>query len=258
MRELFEEFAGSSPLDPNEAARASMRTKLRRKFYQAASVVESDAGFAVVLDGRQLKTPARRAFALPVRALAEAVAAEWNAQGEMIDPAGMPLTRLANSIIDGVIDRTDPVAEDIVRYAGTDLLLYRAEHPEGLVASQAAHWDPVLRWADESLGARFVLATGVMHTAQPDHAIAAVRTALPADGWQLGALHVATALTGSALLALALMRGFLLPEAAWTAAHVDEDWNFRLWGEDAAVLARRRAHLKEFKAAARVLSAVQE
>lgn len=257
MRELFDEFAGTSPLDPNEAARRTMRPKLRQKFYQSAGVVETDAGYAVVLDGRPLKTPARRPFALPVRALAEAAAAEWNAQSEAVDPAAMPLTRLANSIIDGVIDRPEPVAEDIVRYAGTDLLLYRAEHPEELVALQAHHWDPVVQWAAESLGARFVLTAGVIHTPQPDHAIAAVRAALPADGWRLGALHVATALTGSALLALALMRGFLSPEAAWAAAHVDEDWNFRLWGEDASVLARRRAQLKEFEAAARVLSAAQ-
>lgn len=255
MRELFEEFAGKSPLDPNEAARRNMRASARRRFYERADVVEEAGRFAVTLDGRRLKTPARREFAVPFRPIADAAAAEWAAQGEHIDPAAMALTRLVNSIIDGVIDRPAAVAGDIARYFETDLLVYRADHPEGLVAMQVERWDPVLDWAARELGARFVHATGIMHVAQPRGAIAAARAAMPTDPWRLGALHAATALTGSALLALALMRGFLDPARAWAAAHVDEDWNFRLWGEDPAVLARRAERSREFKAAASLLAA---
>jgi chaperone required for assembly of F1-ATPase len=255
MRELFEEFADKSPLDPNEAARRNMRASSRRRFYKTAGVAGETERFAVTLDGKRLRTPARHEFAVPFRAVAEAAAAEWAAQGERIDPAEMPLTRLLNSIIDGVIDRPAAVADDIARYFETDLVVYRADHPEGLVTMQEERWDPVLDWAARELGARFVRAIGVMHVEQPRAAIEAARAAMPADPWRLGALHAATTLTGSALVALALMRGGLDSESAWAAAHVDEDWNFRLWGDDPTVLARRAARFREFAAAASVLAA---
>ncbi len=166
------------------------------------------APFAILLDGRPVKTPAGNALALPSRALAEAVAAEWDAQQERIDPAAMPLTRLANSIIDGVARAPAPVAEEVAKYLGSDLVCYRADTPEGLVAKQAQHWDPILDWA-RTLGARFVLGEGVMFVAQPDHAIAAARAAIPSDPWRLGAVSVITTLTGSALIALAVSQGRL-------------------------------------------------
>jgi chaperone required for assembly of F1-ATPase len=254
MRELFEDYAGRSPLDPNEAARATMRVPLRRKFYEHAGVAETARGFAVELDGRTLRTPARRLFALPRRAVAEGAAAEWRAQGDHINPATMPLTRLINSIIDGVADRSAEVADDIVRYAASDLILYRAEHPRELVARQAAFWDPVLEWARVRLGADLVAATGVMRIDQPEAALAAVRMALPAGIWRLGALHAATTLTGSALLALALMHGQCDAARCWQAAHVDEDWNFGQWGADPAVLDRRAGRFRELEAAQLVLA----
>jgi chaperone required for assembly of F1-ATPase len=254
MRELFEEGLGHPPLDPREAARQSARAPQRKRFYTAADVATGDAGFALVLDGRPVKTPGRRAVAAPVRAIAEAMAAEWNAQGELLDPLSMPMTRLANSVIDGVADRCDAVADDIADYFGSDLVFYRAGHPDGLVARQAQHWDPVLDWAREALGAHFMLAEGVMHIRQPDGALAAARAALPQAPWPLGALHVVTTITGSALLALALSRGVREADAVWAAAHVDEDWNFATWGEDAEALARRAAARRDFDAAARALA----
>jgi chaperone required for assembly of F1-ATPase len=182
------------------------------------------------------------------------LAAEWEAQRDVVDPAKMPLTRLANSIIDGVTDAAAAVAADAGKYLASDLLCYRAEAPERLVARQAGAWDPVLAWAHAALGARFVLAQGMVFAAQPETALAAARAALPRDPWRLGAFHAVTTLTGSALLALALLHGRLTTEEAWQAAHVDEDWNMEFWGRDELALERRAARFAEMQAAATVLA----
>jgi len=142
---------------------------------------------------------------------------------------------------------------DIAKYFQSDLLFYRAGHPAALVAREAAHWDPLLFWAADTLGAHFILAEGIVHVRQPDSAIAAARAALPTNAWSIAALHVVTTLTGSALLALALMRGVIDQDQAWAAAHVDEDWNIEQWGGDEEVAARRAARLVDFRAAATVL-----
>lgn len=256
MRELFEEGMGPSALDPNESVKRSARPQPKR-FYKAASVADGQDGLAILLDGRPVKTPARRALAAPSRIIADALAAEWNAQSETVDPATMPLTRLANSIVDGVVDRPDEVVADIAKYFETDLLLYRADGPEGLVKRQGQHWDPVLDWAKDVLGARFILAEGVMHVRQPEAALTAARAALPVDPWRIGALHSITTLTGSALLALALNHGVRSADAVWTAAHIDEDWNMETWGADEMALARRTARRAEFDAAVLVLRATR-
>jgi chaperone required for assembly of F1-ATPase len=226
---------------------------LRNRFYAQAGTVAVPAGYAVVLDDKPVHSPARRVLAAPSLALAQAIAAEWAAQRETIDPATMPLTRLANSIIDGVVDARDPVAAEIAKYLASDLLFYRASAPQGLVQRQAQHWDPVLTWARDALGARFVLAEGVMPVAQPEAALTAGRAAIPNDPWRLGAAHAATTLTGSALLALAMTHGLLSAEEAWQAANVDEDWNIEQWGRDELALARRAHHFAELQAAATIL-----
>ncbi|MCF2524083.1 ATP12 family protein [Bradyrhizobium sp. G127] len=256
MRELFDEVAGKSPLDPREASRKSSRTPLRKRFYTSAGVVEAPDGFAVTLDGKPVRTPGRNPLAAPTRELAEAMAAEWQAQPEMIDPMAMPLTRLANSVIDGVAGNVQAVADDAAKYFETDLLFYRAGFPEELIAKQAEHWDPVLRWAADDLGAHFILTEGVIHVQQPETAVAAVRAALPADAWPVGAFHVVTTITGSALLALALKHRTLDEAQVWAAAHVDEDWNREKWGIDDEVEARRVQRQKDFEAAALVLKAL--
>jgi chaperone required for assembly of F1-ATPase len=252
MRDLFEHLS-SAPPDPIASARRSVRPARRKRFYRTAGAGESSP-YAILLDGKPVRTPARRTLAAPSRKLAEAIAAEWEAQREFVDPAAMPLTRLANSVIDGVVDAPGPVADEIGKYLGSDLVCYRAGEPAGLVARQAQHWDPVLDWARDALGAKFVLGKGVIHTAQPDSALAAARTALPGDPWRLGGLHVVTTLTGSALLALALEHGRLSLDEAWQAAHVDEDWNMELWGRDELALDRRALRFAEMQAAASVLS----
>ena len=256
MRELFDEVAGQSPLDPKESARRSARAPQRKRFYASAGIAETDGGYAVTLDGKPIKTPSGRQVIVPVRSIAEAIAAEWNAQSEIIDPLTMPLTRFANSVVEAVVGRVDLVAADIAKYLQSDLLFYRAGHPEALVAREAEQWDPVLFWAADALGAHFILAQGVVHTRQPDTAVAAARAALPGDPWSVAALHVVTTVTGSALLALALWRGVRDPDQVWTAAHVDEDWNAEQWGHDEEAARARTARLVDFRAAAQILKAV--
>ena len=166
----------------------------------------------------------------------------------------MPLTRLANAIIDGVAVATKPVADEIAKYLASDLMFYRAASPQGLVERQARHWDPILDWTRHALGADFKLGEGVVYVAQPPDALAAARAAIPAEPWRLGAVNAITTLTGSALIALAMAAGALAADAAWQAAHVDEDWNMAQWGRDDMAMARRDFHFAEFQAAATVLS----
>ncbi len=254
MREIFTEIFENQPLDPTEAARRGVRPRLRKRFYERATVGEGGQNsYVVLLDGKQVFTPARKPLAAPTRALAEAIAAEWNAQADVIDPARMPVTRLANAAIDAVAAKPAQVAAEIEKYLGSDLLFYRAETPAGLVAQQAQHWDPVLAWARVELGARFVLAQGVMHVTQPQDAIAAARASIPAEPWRLAALSSITSFTGSALLALALDAGAIDANEAWAAAHVDEDWQMAQWGRDELALARRDYRFAEMQAAATVL-----
>jgi chaperone required for assembly of F1-ATPase len=240
--------------DPIETVRRGVRPSARRRFYTKAAVASGADGHAVTLDGKPVRTPARRPLAAPTPDLAVAIAAEWEAQRETIDPATMPLTRLANAIIDGVAERAQPVAAEIAKYLQTDLLFYRAASPPELIERQRRHWDPILAWSADALGARFVCTEGVTHIAQPQGALDAARAAISADDpWRLGALHVATTLTGSGLIALALAAGRLTAEEAWTAAHVDEDWNMEQWGHDELALERRAVRFAELKAAALVL-----
>jgi chaperone required for assembly of F1-ATPase len=212
----------------------------------------------VTLDGKPVRTPGRRALAAPDRALARAIAAEWDAQREVIDPAAMPLTRLANAIIDGVAEKPGPVAAEIEKYLASDLLFYRASNPQQLSERQAAQWDPIIAWARDTLGAHFKVGEGVVHVAQPEAALKAAVAVIPTDPWRLGAVHVITTLTGSALIALAMARGALSVDAAWQAAHVDEDWNMAQWGKDEMAMERRAFRYAEFAAAAAVLRELAE
>lgn len=257
MREFIEEIFINQPLDPMVSARQGARASLRKRFYKQAQVGESTGeGFPLLLDGKQVMTPARKALVAPVRDLADAIAREWEAQVEVIDPFAMPLTRLANVVIDGVAVAPSPVTEEIVQYLGSDLLCYRADTPPGLVERQMAAWNPVLDWARDVLGARFILIEGVVYAAQPPEAIAAAAATIPADPWRLGAVASITTLTGSALLALAVNAGALDAAAAWQAAHVDEDYQMSQWGLDDMALARREGRFTEFMAAATVLKMV--
>jgi chaperone required for assembly of F1-ATPase len=256
VRDLFEDIFTHEPLDPMAAARRNTRPALKKRFFRSVSLESGPEGFAVALDGRPVKTPARRPLAAPNRLLGEALAAEWDAQRELIDPAKMPLTRLANTIIDGVAAAMPAIVAEVEQYLGSDLVCYRAETPAALAARQARHWDPILAFARDRLDAHFVVTQGVRFVAQPADSVAAARRAVPDEPWRLGAVHAVTTLTGSALLSLALAAGALTSDAAWAAAHVDEDWNMEQWGQDALALERRAARLAEMQAAVRVLELV--
>lgn len=244
---------GETKVDPRTAARANLTPELPRRFYETASAAPQEGGgFALHLDGRPAKTPGKRPLVAPTAEAGAAVAAEWAAQGERIDPGTMPLTRLLNSAIDGVAQTPAPVADEVVKYASSDLVCYRAGEPDALVAAQAAAWDPVLAIARERWGARFLLAEGVMFVDQPPEALDAVaaRVARETSPFALAALNVMTTLTGSALIALAVADAALSPEDAWQAAHVDELHQERVWGADAIATARREGRRREFEAAA--------
>jgi chaperone required for assembly of F1-ATPase len=231
-------------------------SKRPKRFYKTVALKdEGGKGAALLLDNKPVRTPGKAPLVLPARALAEAVADEWRAQGERIDPTTMPLTRLANSAIDGVAGRERAVIDDIMAHAGTDLVCYRAPGPQGLVEAQTKHWDPILAWARDALAAPLKLGEGVVHVAQPQASLDRLRQALAGrEAFSLAALHVMTALTGSALLVLAVALGRLSPEEAWDAAHVDEDWQISQWGEDHEAAERRANRQRDFAAATQLLA----
>jgi chaperone required for assembly of F1-ATPase len=216
-----------------------------RRFWTAASAVPVDGGFTVHLDARPVRTPLKSPLVLPSRALAEAVAAEWQAQDGKVDPETMPFTRTANSAIDKVAPQVDAVAEMLAEYGNSDLLCYRAEGPADLVLRQGQAWDPLLAWSRDALAAPLVTVVGVMHVGQPADSLAALRWQVDRlTPFQLAAFHDLVAISGSLVLALAVIRGRLSAEAAWDLSRIDEDWQISLWGEDeeaAEVAARKRA-----------------
>ena len=262
MRDLLSDLeAGSHLSDPDPVKRAQnqMKAPVAKRFYETVSVGRGEGGFAVLLDGKPVRTPGKAVLTLPNEAAAAIVAEEFAAQSEKIDPVTMPATRLVNTAIDGVAADTQAVIEDILRYASSDLLCYRADGPEALVARQAEAWDPVIDWARAHLGARFILAEGIVHVTQPREAIGAIGIHLARrdEPLRLAALHLMTTLTGSALLALAVEEGELSAESAWAAAHVDETWNAEQWGEDYEAAARNRARWYDFSAAVRILATIR-
>jgi chaperone required for assembly of F1-ATPase len=238
-----------------KSAQTHARPELPTRFYKTVTVKAHGDGHAVLLDGREVRTPARTRLVLPAPALAEAVAEEWRAQGERIDPATMPLTRIVNSALDGVAAAREQVCADIVRFADADLVCYRADGPESLVQAQQRHWDPLVRWARDSLGVQLVLAEGVMHVDQPAGTADRLAEALSGhDALRLAALHVMTTLTGSCIIAIAVAKGQLSGREAWAAAHVDEDWQIGQWGADAQAAARREMRWRDMEAAARIVA----
>jgi chaperone required for assembly of F1-ATPase len=222
-----------------------------KRFY--TEVAQADG--AILLDGRPVKTPARRPLALPTGALAEAVAAEWRAQGEEIDPRSMPLTGLANAAIDRVAPDPDGFAGPLAAYAETDLLCYRADGPDDLVARQTAEWDGPLDWARARYDVHFAVAHGIVHTAQPPATVARLTGALRAyPAFPLTALSQIVTIGGSLVVALALAEGAIADDRAFDVTHLDELWQAERWGEDQLARDARAARRADFRAAARFLS----
>lgn len=252
-------FVPHEERNPMRAAAQGGRPELPKRFYKTAGVAETDEGFAVLLDGKGVKTPGRRPLTAPSRALAEALAAEWARQGERIDPSSMPLTRLVNSAIDGVAGQMAEVEADVVKYARSDLVSYRAAEPARLAEAQAKAWDPLIAFAAERLGAELVSTEGIVFVAQPEAAAAAIARAVRAHAgddaaapFRLAALHTMTTLTGSCVIALAVALREIDIDGAWALAHVDEDFQMNAWGADPEAVERRQRRLEEMRAAALV------
>lgn len=221
-----------------------------KRFYEKAAAAPAAGGVAVLLDARPVKTPARAALEVPTDELAEAIAAEWNAQGETVDPRSMPLTGLANAAIDRVVPEQAAFAAGLARYSEGDLLCYRAEGPRPLVERQAAAWDPLLAWARRRYDVDFTVTAGIVHRPQPAATVERLAAAVAArDSFRLAALSPLVTISGSLVIALALTEGEIGLDQAWTAAIVDEAWQAEQWGEDPLAVEALENRRREFEAA---------
>jgi chaperone required for assembly of F1-ATPase len=229
-----------------------------KRFYKDVSVAPAEGGFCVLLDGKPIKTPARNALLLPTEALAGAIAAEWQNQGDEVIATTMPLLRLANTVVDGVaVNRADVIAA-ILRFGENDLLCYRAHQPPALAARQREGWDPLLTWVRQRHGAQMRVAEGVGHVDQTPDALLALCQALEEEGpFTLGALHVIASITGSAVLALAVAAGFITGEEAFALSRIDETYQAEKWGEDAEAAKRAAALAHELGKAVELMAAVR-
>lgn len=227
-----------------------------KRFWKEATVAEAAAGgFQVLLDARLVKTPAKAPLVLPTRAMAEAVAAEWNAQEGEVKPATMPVTRSANAAIDKVTPQFDAVVAMLADYGGTDLLSYRAEGPADLIARQVAAWDPLLDWAEERYGARLKTTSGVIPVAQDPAALARLKAALTAhDAFEVTALHDLIGISGSLILGLAVAEGRIDVPQAWAASRIDEAFQAEQWGADEEFAAQEAGKCEGLELAYRFLT----
>lgn len=204
-----------------------------KRFWKAVEIVETREGYGIVLDGRPVKTPAKRALHVPTRGFARAVAAEWEAQDEFIEPQNMPFTRTANAALDKVAVQHAEVADMLAAYGDSDLLCYRAEQPAGLVARQSERWDPLLAWAETALDARLEARTGVMHVPQDTQVLAALRARVHAlSDFELAAFHDLVSLSGSLILGFAATQDVQTIQALWETSRLDELWQAEQWGKD--------------------------
>ena len=259
---MAETDAANSKAANNQAGlvgKSGLEQQHPKRFYTLATTEQREAGWCILLDGRLVRTPGKNLVSVPSSALADALAREWDGQQDVIDPATMPLTRIVNTAADGVAHKANEVRDEIVKFAGGDLLCYRAEHPQELVERQQAAWDAPLTWLAEAHGVHLKTTSGIMPITQPQPELQKFRSLLENyDGLQLAALHVTVTLTGSAVLGAAALTGKILPEDAWLAAHVDEDWQIAQWGEDDEPIARRQNRQRQFWAASEIIKLVGE
>ncbi|MGL4312461.1 MAG: ATP12 family chaperone protein [Sphingomonas sp.] len=229
-----------------------------KRFWREVAVVAGGDGHAIRLDDKPVRTPGRALLSLPNAALADAIADEWRAVGDTLDPRAMPLTGLANAAIDRVAPDPAAFAAGLAAYGESDLLCYRADGPAALVARQAEAWDPLLDWARARYDVHFAIATGVMHRPQPPATITRLADAITArPAWELAPLSPIVTITGTLVGALALAEGAVDGGALWQAAHLDELWQAEQWGEDTLALQAREARRRDYDAAVRFLGLVQ-
>ena len=230
-----------------------------KRFWTEVAVVKADGFLTVALDGRPIKTPAKGDFAVPTRALAEAVAEEWREQGEVMNPKAMPQTRYVNSVLDGIAPKRDAIVDAVAAYGGSDLLCYRAEHPDVLIARQATRWDPLLAWARSEFDAPLTLASGIMPVRQPEQSLKNLAQAVAKhDNFELAGLHDLVSISGSLVLGLAVSAGHLKAPEAMALSRLDDDWQIEQWGEDEEASKTAALKAKEFAEAARLIALIRE
>jgi chaperone required for assembly of F1-ATPase len=230
-----------------------------KRFWKDAAAVPVDGGWGITLDGKPLRTPARKPLAVPTEALGNAIAEEWASSGETVDPRAMPLTGLANAAIDGVASDRERFAADLAAYGETDLACYRAESPRKLVERQEQAWDPLLAWARRRFDVDFRTTRGVIHVPQPDATIHQLAFAVAAlDTFRMAGLAPLVTIGGSLLAALAVLEGAIGPEQAWDAVSVDDRWQLEQWGADAEAEAVLDARRRDYFAAARFLELLSD
>lgn len=230
-------------------------SRLSKRFYKTVQAQTADDGYSILLDDRDLKTPGRRLIVLPTESLADAIAGEWEAQTSHIDPSTMPRTRIATTAIDRVAEDKGPAVSEIVSYAGTDLVCYRADDPVELVDRQAAAWDPLLEWIRVALSVHLVSTSGIIHVDQDAAQIQHLDTIVSAlDPLTLTALHTLVTIAGSTVVGLAILHGRLTAREGFDVSRIDEQFQIDQWGEDAEAAARAKAYWEEFEAAAEVLT----
>lgn len=253
MREFLEDAEGHR-YDGYGRAQELDRVELPKRFYKDVGIGAVDNGFTVTLDGRATRTPGRAPVLVPSVELAKLMAEEWAAQGEHIDPTVMPMVRLVNSALEGGDARVPALREEIVKFAGGDLMLYRADGPAELVAAQEAAWDTALMALARRFAVSFQPTIGIVHQTQPPVLARRIAEVLePETILPLTALVSVTGLTGSGLLAIGLRHGLFDPDTVWTAAHVDEDFNIERWGAVDEAMERRALRRSEFDTAVTLL-----
>ena len=257
MRDFIEDAHKHRDDGYGRAQKHARADELPKRFYNETGVAPAEGGFTVTLDGRPTRTPGRVPVIVSAEALATAMAEEWAAQGERIDPETMPVVRLVNSAIESGVEKLPAFRDEVVKYAASDLMLYRAETPQELVAEEEAVWDAALVKLARHFGVAFQPTMGIIHQEQPEATLTRVAEAIAEEELlAMTALVSITSLTGSGLLAVGLRAGLFSADEVWAAAHVDEDYNMRLWGAmDEAVL-RRGKRRRDFDAAVRVLELV--
>ena len=230
----------------------------KKRFWAQAEVCAAEGGFTVTLDGRAVKTPGKAVLVVPTEAVAALIAAEFQAQGKVLDPNSMPITRAANSAIDKVAVARAEVTELIAAYGDSDLVCYRAEGPEALIVRESRAWDPLVDWAAHRYGLRPNVRTGIVHAAQPSALLDNMRADVEAlSVFELTAFHDLVSMTGSLIIALAVLDRFATPEALWDASRVDEEWQAEQWGRDEMADALTAGRKQAFLDAARLYFALQ-
>ena len=249
---------GDEARNPVKLAQFAMRTPLPEKFYKHADFASEGDRYHLLLDGRKARTPSKNYLAVKTGEAASLLAAEWNAQERVINPAEMHVTRIINAAIDHVTDKMADVSAEIVKYAGSDLICYRAGEPDKLVERQRAVWDPVVDWMRDQFGIRLNLAEGVIFVAQSPQTIGSIHSVITSydDPVALSALHVLTTLSGSVALALAVAKGHMSATDAYDASELEADFTAEVWGVDEEALYRRQRRKSEFDSAARLLRSI--